>query len=164
MTPAKQEQAARAPRDPRKPRGATDPLNDCGDALLRAALEACHHHKRVAHLLERGSADDELHDAAAICDLADHHLAARTKAYESCAADGRGKTPDAVWRAANTLWHASREYARRHHSCDSLTMKASKHSSDKLGEITLEYELEASALLALRQAIAAYRKLQPDAE
>ncbi|MFI5245082.1 MAG: hypothetical protein ACHQQR_07655, partial [Gemmatimonadales bacterium] len=75
-----------------------------------------------------------------------------------------GKTPDDFWRAANTLWHASREYARRHRSCDSLTMKRSKHSSDKLGEITLEYELEASALLALRQAIAAYRKLQPGVE
>jgi hypothetical protein len=164
MTPANQEPAARASRESRKPRAASDPLQDCGDAQLRAALEACRHHERVARLLERGSADDELHDAAALCDLADHHLAARTKAYEACAAKGRGKTPDDFWRAANTLWHASREYARRHRSCDSLTMKRSKHSSDKLGEITLEYELEASALLALRQAIAAYRKLQPDAE
>jgi hypothetical protein len=164
MTLAKQEPAAREPRDPRKPRAATDPLKDSGDALLRAALEACRHHERVSHLLEKGSADDELHDAAAMCDLSDRHLAARTKAYESVAASGRGKTPDDFWRAANTLWHASREYARRHRSCDSLTMKRSKHSSDKLGEITLEYELEASALLALRQAIAAYRKLQPGVE
>ena len=45
-----------------------------------------------------------------------------------------------------------------------MTTKLSKHSSDELGALALEYELDASALLALRQAIAAYRKLQPDAE
>jgi hypothetical protein len=164
MTPAKQESAAHAQRDSGKPRAASDPLKDCGDALLRGALEACRHHERVARLIEKGSTDEELHDAAAICDLADHHLAARTREYETCAAGGRGKTSDDFWRAANTLWHASCEYARRHGSCDALTMKLSKHSSEKLGALALEFELEASALLALRQSIAAYKRLQPDAE
>jgi len=164
MSPAKQASVAHAPRDAKRPKPASDPLQDAGDSLLRAALEGCRQHERVAHLLERGCADEELREAAALCDLSDCHLAARTKAYEALAAGGRGKTPDEFWRAANTLWHASREYARRHGSCDKLTTRLSKHSSDKLGELALEYELEASALLALRQAIAVYRRLQPEAE
>lgn len=164
MTPPRQEAVEREPRDARKPRPASDPLQDSGDALLRAAREACRQHERVSHLLELGSGEEELQEAAVVCDLADSHLANRTRAYEAVAADGKGKTHDDFWRAANTLWHASKEYARRHGSCDACTTRLSKHSSDKLGELTLEYELEASALLALRQAIAAYRKFRPEAE
>lgn len=164
MTPARQEAATRPSRESQRPKPASDPLQDAGDALLRTALEACRQHERVAHLLHRGCPDDELREAAAVCDLTDNHLAARTKAYEAVAAGGKGKTPDEFWRAANTLWHASREYARRHGSCDALTTRLSKHSSDKLSELALEYELEASALLALRQAIVAYRRFQPEAE
>jgi hypothetical protein len=171
MTPAKHEPAAHAQRDTGKPRPASDPLQDSADALLRGALEACRQHERVAGLLGRGCAEDELRAAASVCELADRHLDARTKGYEAVAANGKGKTPDDFWRAANTLWHSSREYARRHRSCDALTTKLGTHSSGKLGghssgklgELTLDYELEASALLALSQAIAAYRKLRPDA-
>jgi hypothetical protein len=134
------------------------------DALLRAALEACRPHERVGRLLDKGSADDELRGSAALCELADRQLAERTATYEAVAAGGKGTASDDFWRAANTLWHASREYARRHHSCDSLSTTLSKHSSDKLGELAMEYELEASSLLALRQAIAAYRKVRPKAE
>lgn len=164
MTSANQSQTPRVPRDSRKPRAATHPLQDAGDALFRTALEACRQHERVAHLLEVSPSDEERRDAATICGLSDKHLAARTKEYEAIAAAGKGKTPDDFFRAANTLWHSSREYARRHLSCDSKTGKLSNHSSEKLGELTLEYELEASSLLALRQAIAAYKTTQPNAE
>mgnify|MGYP003337569643 FL=1 len=43
------------------------------------------------------------------------------------------------------------------------SFKPGKHSSDKLGELTLEYELAASALLGLKTAMADYKKLRPDA-
>ena len=105
MSPAKKQPVAPAPRDNRKPRAATDPLRDSGDALLRAALEACRHHERVGQLLDMGCLDDELREAAAMCELTDRHLAARTRGYEAVAASGKGKTPDDFWRAANTLWH-----------------------------------------------------------
>src|SRR3989304_5285985 len=150
MTPARQPSTVRAPRDTPPP---AFPLHVAGAALLPAALEACRQHERVAPLIEKGCAEAELREAAAVCELSDHHLAARTKDYEAVAAVGKGTTPDDVWRAANTLWHSSREYARRHRSCDALMTKLRKqlnaHSSDKFSEITLEYELEASALLAL---------------
>ena len=133
------------------------------DALVRAAVEACRQHERVGRLLSKGSADDELREVAELCDACLRHLAKRTEAYEAAAAAGKGKADDALWHAANALWHSSRDYTRRHHFCDSLS-STSKHSSDHFATLHTEYELEASALLALRNVIAAYRKLRPEVE
>jgi hypothetical protein len=160
MTPA------RSGSPPRK-RSDTPVLNAqdaAADALFRAAIEASRQHERVARCSARGVSDDELREMAELCEMGHRHLAARTAAWEKAAAEGRGTSEDVFWHAANTLWHASREYARRHHSCDALTTKVSGHSTNALGALTLEYELEASALLALKHAVAAYRKLRADAE
>ena len=56
------------------------------------------------------------------------------------------------------------EYSRRHHAGDSISAKFKSKNEEAFGALTMEYELEASAVLALRQTIAAYRKLRPDAE
>jgi len=160
MTPGK----ASAPRTTPAGSPARDPLTDAADALFRSAIEACRQHERVARCSERGASEGELKEMAELCDMGHRHLAARTAAWEKAAGDGRGNSGDAFWHAANALWHASREYARRHHSCDAMTTRASRRSTDALGALTLEYELEASALLALRQAVAGYRKLRVDAE
>jgi hypothetical protein len=156
MPPAK----AGAPRSTEP----VSPLTEAADALFRAAIEACRQHERVARCSGRGCSDGELKEMAELCELGHQHLAARTAAWEQAAADGQGKSEDAFWHSANTLWHASREYARRHHSCDALNTKVSRRSTDALGALTLEYELEASALLALSHAVAGYRKLRTDAE
>lgn len=141
-----------------------NPLNDAADALFRSAIEACRQHERVARCSGRGCSEGELKEMAELCDLGHRHLAARTDAWEKAASEGQGKSDDAFWHTTNTLWHASREYARRHHSCDAMTTKVSRRATDALGALTLEYELEASALLALRNAVAGYRKLRGDAE
>ena len=143
---------------------AVNPLTGAADALFRAAIEACRQHERVAKCSARGGADDELKEMAELCEAGHRHLASRVGAWEKAAADGRGKTDDAFWHSANALWHAAREYERRHHSCDALTTKVSRRSTDQLGALALEYELEASALLALTHAVAGYRKLRTDAE
>lgn len=160
MNPAK----APAPRD--KPTGSSPASEqmDSADALFRAAIEACRQHERVARCGGRGCSDSELKEMSELCEMGHRHLAARTVGWEGAAAEGQGKHDDAFWHAANALWHASREYARRHHSCDAMTTKVSRRSTDALGALTLEYELEASALLALRHAVAGYRKLRIDAE
>jgi hypothetical protein len=160
MTPAK----ASAPRSTPGGSVVQNPLTDAADALFRSAIEACRQHERVARCSGRGCSEDELKEMAELCDLGHRHLAARTDAWEKAAGEGQGKSDDAFWHATNALWHASREYARRHHSCDAMTTKVSRRSTDALGALTLEYELEASALLALRQAVAGYRKLRVDAE
>lgn len=144
-----------------RPRSAAKLLGDAGDALFRAAMEACRQHERVARLIDEQCAEDELLDAAAVCDLCVRQLTARTAGYALAAAAGRGKADDAFWHAANLLWHASREYVRRYASFEAPGARRQKHSSDALGALTMEYELAASALLALRQAISRYRKARP---
>ncbi len=160
MTPAK----SSAPRSTPSAGADVNPLTAAADALFRSAIEACRQHERVARCSARGTTEDELKEMAELCELGHRHLAARTVAWERAAAEGQGKSDDAFWHAANTLWHASREYARRHRSCDTLTTRISRRSTDALGALTLEYELEASALLALSHAVAGYRKLRSDAE
>jgi hypothetical protein len=157
MTPAKTSAT-------RSTAATSDPIEHAADALFRAAIEAGRQHERVARCGGRGCSDDELGEMAELCELGHRHLAARTDAWEQAAAQGQGKRDDAFWHATNALWHASREYSRRHHSCDALTSKASRRSTDALGALTLEYELEASALLALNHAVTAYRKVRSDAE
>lgn len=155
------------PRAPRSTPTDTSPstiLVEAADGLFRSAIEACRQHERVARCSGRGCSDEELKEMAELCDLGHRHLAARTAAWEKAAGEGRGESADTFWHAANALWHASREYARRHHACDKMTTSMSRRSSDALGALTLEYELEASALLALRQAVAGYRKVRVEAE
>ena len=127
-------------------------------------MEAVRQHERVSALIDKGSDDLEVHDAATACELSQQQLLHRTTAYEAAAGAGKGNASDGLWHASNTLWHASREYARRHDACEeTAAARMTSHSSEKLGELTLEYELAASALLALRQAIDNFRKLRPEA-
>lgn len=160
MTPAR----SSAPRSAHADSPPVNSLADAADALFRSAIEACRQHERIARNSARGCSEDELKEMAELCALGHRHLAARTAAWAKAAADGQGRSDDAFWHAANTLWHSSREYARRHYSCDALTTKTTRHSTGALGALTLQYELEASALLALRQAVAEYRKLRSDVE
>ena len=66
------------------------------------------------------------------------------------------------FHAANTLWHASREYVRRSAGTNHASRLAGKHSKDKLQELAMEYELERSALMALKQAVDGYTPLRKD--
>ncbi len=144
--------------------GSTVALLSSADALLRTALEACRQHERVSRLLQKHCGDLELSDAVAMCEIAAAHLEHRMSEYEVAAATGRSACDETVWHAVNTLWHASREYHRRRLSGDAASLKLGKHTPGTMGELHLEYELAASSVLAVRQAIATYRKLRPDAE
>ena len=134
------------------------------DALYRAAQECCRQHDRSAKLAN-GSADDpdlEHKHLDALCRMCDGSLSEMAEAYASAAGKVAPARDEAWWHKANSLWHASREYARRHAGCDALNRRiATKHSAEKLREMQMEYELEASALLALRHAADAYRKERP---
>lgn len=139
------------------------PIDVAADALYRSAAEAVRQHERVAKLNDRGAHHTEMAEASELREVAHVHLKARTKLYESAAAIGKGTHGDAFWHAANAMWLAAREYVRRHKDCDASSAQLSKHSTEKLGELTLEYELAASALLGLKGAMADYKKLRPDA-
>ena len=90
----------------------------------------------------------------------------RVMVQETCVEQCNDVHPDREepwWHKANSLWHASREYAQHRAACDALSRTLSaKHSPDRLREMQFEYELAASALLALRHAAEAYRKTRPE--
>jgi hypothetical protein len=129
------------------------------DALHRAAVECCRQHDRSAKLF--GSSDPELEHkhADALCAMCDGSLAELATEYERAAAQVHPGKDEPWWHKANSLWHASREYARRRADGDSSAKRnSSKHSASELAAMQMEYELEASALLALRHAADAYQK------
>lgn len=98
-------------------------------------------------------------EQAAICDKV---LLEAIGMFEAVAPAGVSK--DEEWyRKGVMLWQASREYQRRHAASDQKTRRLGSHTSEQLKELTMEYDLEASALLALQHALSAYRKVIPEA-
>jgi len=94
----------------------------------------------------------------------DEQLAEAGSAYESSCMIVNGERTDEWWHKANNLWHACREYARRHSLSDRASGEFRAHGAAKFASLGVEYELEASALLALQHAVDAYRKLRPAAD
>lgn len=131
------------------------------DALARAASESCRQHERLHGVMTSGSPEVELEGIAAIAEACDAHVRTLVTAFEG-AAPGVW-ADDAQRKAAGALYMASREFVRRHDDCDLAERELKRHSAQKLTELHAEFELQASALLALRQAVTAYRKQRPDA-
>ncbi len=136
----------------------------CADALSRAAAEAARQHERLGRCLELGCSDAEAQHLAEVTALCDAHLDAMTASYETSANSAAEAKDQPWWHAANALWHASREYGRRHAGSDRVSRLLGKHSKEKLTELTMEYELERSALMALKQATVAFRATRPAAD
>lgn len=148
---------------PRPSKPSAHPVRDAADALYRAADESCHQHQRLTRILGHQLDDLELEGVAAVVELCDQLLSKATTRYEEMAKDGRGKESEELWKAANGLWMAAREYCRRHAQSDAVASRLKKHGAAEFNEISVEYELEMSARLALRQAAQAYAKLRPEA-
>lgn len=138
------------------------PVRDAADALYRAALESCNQHQRLARVLGHGLDDMELESVAEVVDLSDREVEKATKRYEDVAAAGRGKESEEWWHAANALWAGCREYGRRREQSDAVASRLKRHDAAQLSEIRMEYELEMSARMALKQVITVYGKLRPD--
>lgn len=147
------------------PSPALDAVRGIADALCRAAHECYHQHGRSARLAEKTAVGAEERGMEQLCAVCDETLERLVAAYEQQAASFRPDgTDDDWWHSANALWLASREYARRHRSCDAQTRGiASLHSPSELEMLHLEFEFEASALLSLRQSCDAYARLRPNA-
>jgi hypothetical protein len=133
------------------------------DALFRAAQECCRQHDRFARLLARPVVDIEELAIDGLCKACDQSLEELANAYGQAAVSARPVSDNAWWHKANALWIASREYLRRHAGCDAVTRRMAHHSPSDLTKLHAEFELEASALLALRHACDAYQGTCPDA-
>lgn len=138
----------------------TAAVRQVADALCRAAAECAHQHDRFARLLEEESslAAEEL-AVQEICGMCDHSLAELAAEFERHAGSAGPEESPAWWRQATALWQASRDYSRRHRLCDEMTRRLrGRHTPQELWQLEIEFELEASALLGLRQACDAYRQ------
>jgi hypothetical protein len=143
----------------------TEQLQQRADTLFRTAAETCRQHRRYAALVELGAREPEQKAALKLASFCDTLLVDAIASYERCGARVQGLGDAAWWHKANALWHASREFARRHLESDRAARRTStRHAPTALAQLNMEYELEASALLALRQSMDAYRKVRPMAE
>ena len=132
------------------------------DALYRSARECCRQHERFAHLVQIGALELEQRAAQQAVFGADQALEQMTAAYEKCCSKGHPTKEEQGWQRANALWLASRDYTRRHRTSDRATKGINPGDSARFAELAVDYDLEASALLALRQAAEAYRKCRPE--
>ena len=132
------------------------------DALYRGVLECCRQHDRAAKLSGTDEPELEHRHLDALCAMCDGSVAELATEYMQAAQNVHPDHDAAWWHKAYSLWHASREYERRHAGCDDLAKRlTAKRSADKLTAMQMEYELEASALLALRHAADAYLRTRP---
>jgi hypothetical protein len=151
--------------EPRADESGRDPIATFylrADALYRCATEACRQHERLARLVQLGAHSAEQRAAGTIVTICDEALAELAASYERAAQRARPDQDAACWHAANGLWLASREYARRQRTTSRATRGVGEHRDpSRLAELALDYDLEASALLLLKQATEAYRKARP---
>lgn len=137
---------------------------DKADTLFRSAAECCRQHRRYARLVEMETDDTEQRGALCLVAASDEQLAEAVATYESACVKANGDRKDEWWRTANSLWHACREYARRHSLSERASGEFRAHDATKLTALNVEYALEVSALLALQHAVDAYRKVRPEAD
>src|SRR6478735_1543057 len=153
MPNASRQKTAAPPQDPMLI------VRNRADALYRAAMECCRQHDRAAKLSDTEEPELEHKHLDALCKMCDRALIEIADLYSAAAANVIPNRDEEWWHKANALWHASREYGRRHAGTEKLGKGVSgKHPAIKLGSMQMEYELEASALLALRHAAASYLK------
>jgi hypothetical protein len=155
---------SRVARDSTEQKSPVQMVRDAADAMFRAATECCHQHDRAARIQSKTESEAEVDASQAGCRQSDDTLRDLSETYQSTAASVVPTGDDlGWWHAANALWLASREYLRRNGGCESATKDLKNHSPERLNALHTEYELEASALLALRQAAESYHRLRPSA-
>ena len=166
--PRKQTVATRTPPSSRKQKqkqkekpSFSETPRGCADRMFRAAMECIRQRERYARLVGSGAHDNEQLSALRVAVVCDEILDEAVSAYEQHAAEP--SHGDDEWRRqANALWHASREYRRRP-SNDRATTSQAK-GGGALQKLAMEYDLEASALLALKLALGGFRQICPDCE
>jgi len=153
-----------APAPSGKKRGPPAALIDIADTLYRTASTSCSEHRRYADLVERSVADAEQKSARLAVRACDEALDEAADLYEVACLKESNHADDAWWHRANMVWRAAKEFLRHHATSDKMTRGASgQHGRGELLELTIEYKLEASAILRLRHTIDAYREVRPEA-
>ncbi|MCU0648279.1 MAG: hypothetical protein MUF00_09810 [Gemmatimonadaceae bacterium] len=130
------------------------------DSLARTALECTRQHERLAKLVAHRVPRAERRFGERMVELADEALRSALLTFErDC---DRQTLDEDVRQRANAVWMAAREFHRRQRVSDDDSRQFTQHSADHLTVLRTEYELEASALLALRHATRDFAKLRGD--
>lgn len=137
-------------------------LRDIADTLYRAAADSCRHHRRYAELVDRDASDTDQKTARAAVRSCDEILDEAVDLYEIACLEETGHGDDPWWHKANMVWRNAREYLRHQAASKRLLRGESGHSKNEFMELRIEHELEASALLRLRQAIESYKTARPE--
>jgi hypothetical protein len=138
---------------------------DVADAMYRAACECCHQHERLSRIIAKSTVEDELDAVQQQCSQCTETLSGLVASYEEAAASLHPTGGDTDWwHRANALWQASREYLRRSSCCDTSSRELKQHDRERLGALHADYELEASAVLALHHSAEAYKQSRPAAQ
>jgi hypothetical protein len=141
-----------------------DLLRAKADGLFRTAQECIRQQDRCAHLGKLSCGQTEKRLAQSAARYAIEALATMLESYEKSSSSLKVDGADeAWWRKANAVWMAAREFARRHSGTDAAAKDLSAPDAGRFGELAVDFELEASALLALRQAAASYAQVRPEA-
>lgn len=132
------------------------------DRMFRAAMECIRQRERYARLVASGAHDLEQLAVLRVVSVADEILSETMATYEKLTGDQQSGQDE--WRRqANALWHACREYRRRQQvSRDAKPMPSGR--GGKLQKLAMEYDLEASTLLAMKLALGGFRQICPDCE
>ena len=155
---------SRIVRDSTEQKSPVQMVRDAAHAMFRAAAECCHQHDRAARIHGKSVLEAEVAATQRSCQQCNEVLSELSDFYEQTAASVVPTGDDeGWWHGANALWLASREYLRRYGGCETSARNMKDHSPGRLNELHTEYELEASALLALRHAADSYRRLRPSA-
>ena len=137
-------------------------LRDIADTLYRAAADSCREHRRYAQLVDKDGAESEQKAARGAVRECDEILDEAVDLYEIACLEESGHGADAWWHKANMVWRGAKEYLQHQASSKRLLRGANGHSKNQFMELRIEHELEASALLGLRQAIESYKAARPE--
>lgn len=140
-----------------------DLLRAKADGLFRIAAECIRQQDRCAHLGALSCSQGEKRLAQSAARHSIDALATMLESYEKSSTTKVEGADEAWWRKANAVWMASREFARRHSGTDAAAKDIDAPDAGRFGELALDFELEASALLALRHAAESYRQVRPEA-
>jgi hypothetical protein len=141
-----------------------DLLRAKADGLFRIATECIRQQDRCAHLGSLSCSQGEKRLAQSAARHAIEALATMLEQYSKASASLKVDGADeAWWRKANAVWMAAREFARRHSGTDAASKDLDAPDAGRFGELAVDFELEASALLALRQSTEAYSQVRPEA-
>jgi hypothetical protein len=125
-------------------------------------MECCRQHERFAHLVSSAPGAAEQRAARTLVTLCDDALADLAAAYERTA-DARTRTTRtrAGTRPTASGSPAASRAAQPHERPRGAAL-VEKGDRTQFSELALDYDLEASALLLLKQATEAYRRARPE--